>query len=304
MNIDVNTRFITLIGTPLDQSFAARMQNAGYRAGGFNLCYFYTEADDAHLAEIMQGIRYMPSFTGCAVTKPNKVSVLPYLDELDPLCAKMGACNTVVKRDGKLIGYNTDGIGFLRAIDEETDLDIPSNRFFCFGAGGAGRAICSALAHRGAQKIYLTDLYPESARRLADDINGHFAPIAEAVPYGDYTRLADCTVVINASGVGMGATVGQTPLPEEQIRPEQFYFDACYNPDRTQFLLNAQAHGCKILNGLGMSLYQGVVQVELWTGKPAPVEAMRGELAAILKEKAWAAAHADDETFCKKGGKR
>ena len=96
MNIDISTRMITLIGAPLNQSFAARMQNAGYEAAGLNMLYFYTEADQEHLGDIVNGIRHM-NFAGFAVTKPNKVEVLRYLDELDPLCREIGACNTVVK---------------------------------------------------------------------------------------------------------------------------------------------------------------------------------------------------------------
>ena len=117
-----------------------------------------------------------------------------------------------------------------------------------------------------------------------DDINNNFAPVAEYVPYGEYSKLAACNVVINASGVGMGKSIGKSPLPKEYIQSSQFYFDACYNPERTQFLLDAEEKGCKVLNGLGMSLYQGVAQIELWTGKRAPVEAMRQELLTILKE--------------------
>ncbi|MBO4330441.1 MAG: shikimate dehydrogenase, partial [Oscillospiraceae bacterium] len=280
----------------------ARMQNAGYAAGNFNLCYFYTETDDRYLGEIIEGIRRMPSFIGAAVTKPNKVKVLQYLDELDPLCRKMGACNTVVKLpDGRLKGYNTDGSGFLRSIKEEAGLSIPEHTFFCFGAGGAGRAICSVLAYNGARKIYITDIFRESADKLAGDINANFAPIAEAAPYEDRSAVSESSVVINASGVGMGDTAGQSPLPEELIKAEQFYFDACYNPDKTQFLLNAEKKGCRILNGLGMSLYQGVVQIELWTGKEAPVEAMRRELTDILAEKAWSQNHAESEVFGKQG---
>lgn len=285
MNIDIGTKFITLIGTPLGQSFAARMQNAAYDAAGLNMRYFYTETDETHLGEIINGIRYMPSFAGAAVTKPNKVKVLQYLDKLDPLCAKMGACNTVVKaKDGKLIGYNTDGAGFLRSITEEGGIDIRGGVFFCYGAGGAGRAICSELAYNGAERIYVTDLFESSSRALVEDINNNFAPIAVFVDHGDHSRVQDCDVVINASGVGMGLSMGQTPMPEEYILPHQFYFDACYNPDKTQFLLNAEAKGCRILNGLGMSLYQGVAQIELWTGQNAPVETMRQELMTILAE--------------------
>lgn len=119
MKVDINTKMVTLIGTPLGQSFAARMQNAGYEAAGLNMLYFYTQADSEHLGEIVAGIRHM-NFAGFAVTKPNKVQVLRYLDELDPLCRKMGACNTVVKTpEGRLIGYNTDGVGFYTSLTQE-----------------------------------------------------------------------------------------------------------------------------------------------------------------------------------------
>lgn len=284
MKVDINTKMITLLGTPLSQSFAARMQNAGYEAAGLNMLYFYTETDNEHLGDIVNGLRYM-NFAGFAVTKPNKVKVLEYLDELDPLCEKMGASNTVVKSaDGKLVGYNTDGVGFYTSLTEEGGVQVDQSVFFCFGGGGAGRAICSILAYKGARKIYVTDAYEPCANSLVDDINNNFAPVAEYVPYGEYSKLAACNVVINASGVGMGKSIGKSPLPKEYIQSSQFYFDACYNPERTQFLLDAEEKGCKVLNSLGMSLYQGVAQIELWTGKRAPVEAMRQELLTILKE--------------------
>ena len=301
MQPDINTKFITLVGTPLNQSFAARMQNTGYEAAGLNLCYFYTETDDSHLKEIVDGIRFMPSFIGAAITKPNKVKVLQYLDELDPLCEKMGASNTLVKLpDGKLKGYNTDGSGFLISLTEEGKINVAESSFFCIGAGGAGRAMCSILAYNGAKKIFVTDLFKDNAKQLVNDINMNFAPVAEFVPYGTYDQLAECNVVMNASGIGMDKTEGQSPLPEEYIRDDQFYFDACYNPDKTQFLLNAEKHGCRILNGLGMSLYQGVVQIELWTGKKAMTEVMRQELITIIKEKAWTDAHKDSSLFSEK----
>lgn len=284
MHIDIHTRFITLLGDPLAQSFAARMQNRGYEAAGLDLVYFYTVTGPEHLGEIIQGLRHMP-FAGFAVTKPNKVKVLEYLDELDPLCAKMGSSNTVVKLpDGRLKGYNTDGVGFSRALDE-AGVSVKEKTFFCIGSGGAGRAICSALAYHGAGRILIADLAEESARSLAGDINQNFAPVAEAIPYGDFSRVQEANAVINASGVGMGKTIGQTPLPPEYIRPGQFYFDACYNPARTRFLENAEKAGCLVLNGLTMSLYQGTAQVELWSGQEAPVEAMRQELEKILAEK-------------------
>lgn len=284
--IDINTKMVTLLGKPLGQSFAARMQNAGYKAAGMNMLYFYTEVKNKHLEDVINGIRYM-NFAGFAVTKPNKVKVLDYLDELDPLCTKMGSCNTVVKSpDGKLIGYNTDGIGFYRSITEDGGVDVENSVFFCIGAGGVGRAICSILANYNAKKIYIMDMDEVSARNLVQDINSNFDPVAEFIHSGDFDKIAESDVVINASGIGMAntASFGHSPMPKELIKPNQFYFDASYNPKRTAFLEHAKEAGCKVLNGLGMSLYQGAAQIELWTGQEAPIDAMREELLQILRE--------------------
>ncbi|MCQ2501334.1 MAG: shikimate dehydrogenase, partial [Lachnospiraceae bacterium] len=162
--VNIDTKMITLIGKPLGQSFAARMQNAGYAAANLNYLYHYTEADSSHLKEIIDGVRYMPSYAGCAVTKPNKVAVMQYLDETDPLCKKIGSCNTVVKTpEGKLRGYNTDALGFYRSLVENGKMEAEGKTFFCFGAGGVGRAICCILAVKGAKRVYITDIYPQAA---------------------------------------------------------------------------------------------------------------------------------------------
>lgn len=285
MNVDINTKMITLLGTPLSQSFAARMQNRGYEAAGLNMLYFYTEVDNEHLGDVINGLRYM-NFAGFAVTKPNKVEVLKYLDELDPLCEKMGSSNTVVRtEDGRLIGYNTDGLGFLTSLTDEGGVKVEGNSFFIFGSGGAGRAIAATLAYNNAKKIYVTARTLAHSEELAAELRENFGADAEAVPHGDYSKLGECNVIINSSGIGMGKTMGQSPLPKEYLRPDQFCFDACYNPAKTQFLLDAEEVGCPILNGLGMSLYQGAAQIELWTGKPAPVDAMKQELLDIISEK-------------------
>ncbi|MDD2981238.1 MAG: shikimate dehydrogenase [Hespellia sp.] len=285
MTVDINTKMITLLGDPLKQSFAAQMQNCGYESAGLNMIYFYTEVNNDHLADVVNGLRYM-NFAGFAVTKPNKVKVLEYLDELDPLCEKMGASNTVVKTpEGKLVGHNTDGIGFIRSIEKDGGIKVDENVYFCIGSGGAGRAMCSALAYYGAKKIYITDMFEESSKSLVEDINKNFAPVAEFVPSGDFSKVAEADVVMNASGIGMGSHIGENPMPAECIKADQFYFDACYNPDKTQFLLDAEAKGAKVLNGLGMSLYQGAAQIELWTGKEPPIEAMRQKLLDIISGK-------------------
>ena len=126
--------------------------------------------------------------------------------------------------------------------------------------------------------------FEKAAELGATDVLGSIWTRDKAYYIDQVAKIAECNVVMNASGIGMGSTIGQTPMPVEHIQPGQFYFDACYNPDKTQFLLNAEEKGCQVLNGLGMSLYQGAAQIELWTGEKAPVEAMRKELMDILAE--------------------
>lgn len=284
MTVNISTKFITLLGKPLHQSFSARMQNAAYRAMGKNMLYFYTEAEENQLEDIIKGIRNMP-FAGFAVTKPNKVEVLKYLDELDPLCEKIGACNTVAVRNGRLIGYNTDSTGFRISLQKETGIDVSQKTFFCAGAGGAGRAICCVLADDRAKKIYIFDKIDSRAQTLAEDINKNFGPVAEFVSFGDKAAMekaGGADVLINATGVGMAETIDQSPFYEDIIRPEHICYDATYNPIETCFLRQGRERGCVTVNGIGMLLYQGVAQIKIWTGEDAPVETMARELEDIL----------------------
>ena len=290
MDININTRMIALLGKPLSQSYAARMQNAAYKAAGINMLYFYSEVENEHLLDVVNGIRHM-SFAGFAVTKPNKVEIMKYVDEKDSLCEKMNASNTVViLPDGKLKAYNTDGIGFIRALKEEMpNINVKESTFFCVGAGGAGRAISSVLAYYGAKKIYIANRTISKAEKLVDDINKNFAPVAELVDLNDEAMLKDkireSDVIMNNTGLGMATKLEETPIPKEYLIPGRLCFDATYNPAKTRFLSEAEEMGCSIMNGLGMSLYQGAEQIELWSGKDAPIEAMRQELMNILSEK-------------------
>ena len=288
MRIDVNTRFVTLIGKPLSQSFAARMQNAGYEAAGCNMVYCYTESGGAHLGEIINGIRYMPCFAGCAVTKPDKVEVMRYLDGFDPLCKKIGSCNTVVKTpDGKLIGYNTDGYGALRSLKEQ-GCRIEGGTMFSFGAGGTGRSVCFELANEGAKRIYICSR-SEGCETVCRELNEYYPGVCVPVRAADEDAvagaLAESDIVLNLSGVGMRGKEGATCVDKKYLKPEHVCFDATYNPPETRFLREAKEVGCKTINGLDMSLYQGLRQIQLWTnGACAPLDAMRQELLTIMDE--------------------
>ncbi len=289
MKIDVNTRFVTLIGKPLGQSFAARMQNAGYEASHCNMVYLYTEADNEHLGEIMNGIRYMPGFKGCAVTKPCKVEVMKYLDDFDPLCRKIGSSNTVVKTAaGLLVGYNTDGYGALRSLKEE-GCRIKGKTMFSFGAGGTGRSVCVELADEGAKRIYICSrsaACEELCKELEEYYPGVCIPVRAADEAAVAKALAESDIVLNLTGAGMSGKEDSTCVDKRFLKPEHICFDATYNPPETRFLREAKEVGCKTINGLDMSLYQGLRQIQLWTdGECAPLDAMRQELITIMEER-------------------
>ena len=290
MKVDINTKLITLIGTPLSQSFAARMQNAGYESANYNMLYFYTEVGNDHLQDAINAVRYMPSFAGCAVTKPNKVEVMKYLDDFDPLCKKMGSSNTVVKTaEGHLIGYNTDGYGALRSLKEELG-ELKGKVMFSFGAGGTARSVCFELADAGAKRIYICSR-SGSCEELSAELNKYYPDVCvpiravneEAIAAG----LAETDIVLNLTGAGMRGKEDTTCVDKKLLKPEHICFDATYNPPETRFLREAKEVGCKTINGLDMSLYQGLRQIQLWTGgQCAPLEAMRKELMDIMAEKA------------------
>jgi len=283
--ITVDTKLIPLLGNPLRQSFAPRMQNSAYQAMGFDAVYFPLEIENDHLGDVVNALRWM-NVPGFAVTKPNKVEVLQYLDELDELAEKMGACNTVVNKNGVLKGYNTDGVGGVTDLIQH-GIDIASCTFFALGAGGCGRAMCFTLAHYGAKKIYIADC-TDAGLVLAEEVNKNFGPIATACHTDDketvLKMVRESDVLMNLSGVGMYPNVEETWIDKKYLEHKPVCFDATYNPLKTQFLIEAEEVGCKIINGLGMSVNQGAIQANLWTGQPEPYEAMMKEINVILKE--------------------
>lgn len=285
--ITVDTGLIPLLGKPLRQSFAPRLQNATYKALGLDFRYFPLEVENDHLGEIVQAWRTVNS-PGFAVTKPNKIKVIDYLDGLDELAEKMGAVNTVVKRGDKLIGYNTDGEGFVRSFIAETDAKLEEKTFLCYGAGGAGRAICCSLAYHGAKKIVIVDLSNANAQDLADEVNRVFAPVASWISFAEKAKIAEAIrsadVVMNNSGVGMYPKTDQTPIDKALLNKGQICFDATYNPLKTLFLREAEEVGCRIINGQGMSVYQAAIQINLWSGKPEPIDLLWGENNRIVQE--------------------
>ena len=285
--VTVETKLVGLLGEPLKQTFSPQMHNESFQKLNLDYFYFPIEVNNENLETVVNGIRKM-HFAGFNVTKPNKIKIMEYLDELDELAEKIGSVNTVVMKDGKLKGYNTDGEGFVRSFADESGLDLKQCTFFIFGAGGAARAVASTLAFKGAKKLYITDMFDAASTSLVNDINSKIAPCAEKVAFDEaliVAAVATSNVVINASGVGMYPHLGETPLAKEHLRKDMFVADLTYNPDKTQLLLDAEAAGCKIMNGIGMVINQGAKAFSLWTGVPEPVAMMRETITKIVAGK-------------------
>lgn len=283
------TKLIALLGTPLGQSFSPRMQNEAYAAMGFDAHYFPLECDNTLIGNNIANIKKDDSFAGFAVTKPNKEFAVQFMDEMDSLAEKMGTINTVVRSaDGKLKGYNTDGYGATKSLQLE-GVDFENSTFFVWGAGGTGKSVCFTMAHMGAKKMYICSR-SEKCEVLAKDLNEKFGrEVAVAIRQANHDEVVKaaqtCDVLMNLSGLGMRGHEGETVIEKENIKPNQICFDATYNPLKTQFLLDAEAQGCKIINGLGMVIYQGARQIELWAGvEKAPVEQMTETINQIVAE--------------------
>jgi len=284
--ITVNTKLIGLLGYPLKQTFSPQMHNEIFCKLKLDYLYFPIEVEDDKLEIVVEGIKNM-NFIGFNVTKPYKIKILEYLDELDALAEEIGSVNTVVIKDGKLIGYNTDGKGFIRALFDKTNIDFCKNIFFIIGAGGASRAISFALAHKGVKKIYVLDKFPEASLSLVNDINNKIGEYAEFIAFDEdliAQYIGKSNILVNASGVGMYPNIKKTPIKKEYLKKNLFVCDAIYNPLKTKLLLDAEEKECKTMNGIEMGIYQGAKAFSLWTGLKEPVRMMRNVIYKIIAE--------------------
>lgn len=261
-----------VFGHPIGHSLSPLMHNAAFWATGFNANYFAVDAKEP--GQIIAGMRAL-SIRGASVTIPHKTAVLSQLDALDPQAAKIGAVNTIVNEDGRLIGYNTDFDGLLRALKSKTDvadLDV-----VIVGAGGAARAAAGGILSAGG-RVMICSRTPDSGESLAAELNCEHRPL-EKLP----KLKAD--ILIHATPVGMSPKEGVSVVPADMLRSGMLVMDMVYAPIRTQLLQDASAAGCETIDGSEMFVHQGARQFELWTGLEAPVDIMRLFVHAALKQK-------------------
>ncbi len=267
-----------LIGDPVDHSMSPAIQNAAFRSTGIDAVYVPLHVKRQSLRDAIQGLRAL-EVKGFNVTAPHKVSVLRYLDKIETSAAAIGSVNTVTNEDGKLCGYNTDGAGALKAL-EEAGASPDGKSILIFGAGGASRAIAYTLAQHG-NSVRIVNRTIAKAKELARRVRGKFhIDVAYASLSSKLLRVfvEQGDIVVNASSMGMDG-MANPPVEVKWLRPDQWVFDLVYKPLQTRFLEVAGLAGAKSITGLDMLVNQGACSFELWTGRKAPMLEMRHAIA-------------------------
>ncbi|MCS6897305.1 MAG: shikimate dehydrogenase [Nitrospira sp.] len=283
MMIDTHTQFCGIIGNPVEHSLSPAIHNAAFRALGVNCVYLAWKVE--RIGDALRGLRALGNFRGASVTIPHKVSALPFLDEIEPTAARIGAINTIVSEGGRLIGHNTDATGALRAL-REGGVALAGRRIVMVGSGGAARAIAFALAaESGAEKLTILGIDHAERTTLLNDLRAKTAlPVDGAGLEEDILRriIPEAHVLIHCTPVGMFPKVDATCVPASLLHADLAVMDIVYNPRTTRLLKEASLVGCRTIGGLDMFLHQAVAQFELWTNRPAPVDVMRSVVESRL----------------------
>ena len=280
MQITGQTRIYALFGWPVEHSLSPTMHNAAFEACRLDAVYIPWSVAPAHFVSIFQAIRGIGNFCGGNVTIPHKEKAAENVDELSPEAALLGAVNTIVPKEGKLLGYNTDGQGFLLALEKEMHFSPRGKSVVIVGAGGAAKAVCFSLAQSEARQIAIVNRTLSRAQKLADFLQGNF-PGCHSVALSLHDTyvlsvLGQSDLVVNATSLGWEPS-DLSPIDCSPLRPGVRVVDLVYCGE-TQFLREAKRRGARCAGGREMLLYQGALAWELWTGKPAPLDVMRSVL--------------------------
>lgn len=273
-NPNYKAELVGVFGHPVAENPTVVMQEAAFQALNLNWRYLTIEVLPEDLGAAMQGLRAF-RMRGINLTIPHKVEVLKYLDVVQPDAALMGAVNTVVRKDNLLIGENTDGKGFMRALAQDAQVDPKGTSVVVLGAGGAARAITVELALAGARQISIVNRSEDRGETLCQLLNEKTPVQADYIPWKDAFEIPkDTDILINATSIGLYPNVHQKPeIIYDSLHGGMVVCDVIPTP-KTLFLTEAEKHGAKVISGLGMLVYQGAIGFTLWTGLEAPVEAM------------------------------
>ena len=281
MTITAQTQLCGLLGNPVDHSLSPAIHNAAFEELGLNFAYLAFPVED--LENALRGIRALGHIRGFSVTIPHKVSIMPLLDSVETTAKHIGSVNTIIKDRGMLVGSNTDASGALQAL-RQGGVDLAGQRVIMLGSGGAARAVAFGLCMEGSighltllgiddqeRSALATDLKAKTGISISDDQ-------LNASTLG--SALAEAHLLIHCTPIGMHPKIEHSCVPKELLHPRLTVMDIVYNPLKTQLLQDAQAAGCRTIQGIEMFLHQAVGQFELWTGESAPVDTMRKILTA------------------------
>lgn len=293
----ITTLRLGLIGNPVAHSFSPRLQQAALDALSIAARYDLWQTEPEELASRVASL-LAADCLGANVTIPYKQAVLPYMDVVDPIAARIGAVNTIVRRDGYLHGYNTDAPGLLHALAEQgvgQRLDDERISFagytaILLGAGGAARGAAFALASAGVERLIIVNRTLERAQRLATEVQQYSDCQIFCLNDPEFLIPHPSSLIINATPLGMHLAnkhgeheknENSSPLSADvlaRFASDTLVYDMIYHPTQTRLLCQARILGLRAINGLSMLLHQGALAFTLWTGQPAPLEIMRATL--------------------------
>ena len=282
-----HTHLTALLGSPVAHSISPLMHNEAFQLLDLDYTYLCFEVNEETLPAAVDGLKAC-GIRGFNLTMPNKNKIVELLDELSPAARLIGAVNTVVNDDGHLIGYNTDGVGYMQAV-KDAGYDITGKTITIMGAGGAATAICAQAALDGVEKIHIfareTSRFWDRTQKLAENINSTLPCKAVLHENKDTAALAqaisESALLLNATSVGMAPNTEGTIIEDTSLyHPDLIVSDVIYNPRETRFLKEAREAGCRTFNGMYMLLYQGAEAFRLWTGKEMPVKEIKANFFA------------------------
>jgi shikimate dehydrogenase len=284
MEISGKTKICGIIGDPVEHTLSPAMHNAAFNNLKLDFIYVAFRVKTNELENAMRGVRTL-GIHGLNVTMPHKNLVIDCLDEIDPTAKFIAAVNTILNDNGKLIGFNTDGVGALKAL-KENGVDLNGKKLLLLGAGGAANAIAFHAAQE-AEELVILNRTAEKAKKSAELLRRKLNKKIRANSLSaSHIRgeLRDSDILINATSVGMHPKVDQSPVRPEWLRPSLCVMDIVYNPIVTRLAKDAKSKGAKVISGIEMLIYQGAASFEIWTNHPAPIKTMRKAVLNKLSE--------------------
>lgn len=285
-NITGKTKLVCLLGYPISHSLSPQMHNTAFNYLELGYAYLAFDTKKDELENVVKAMRVL-NVSGFNVTMPHKQNIIPLLDEVSLEAQWIGAVNTVHNDNGKLVGYNTDGKGYIKSL-KEADIAFEGKKLVLVGAGGAARAVAVQLAIDGAGEIVILNRHIAGAEKIRNIIS-HKIPACKvsALEFNQENlkeALKDADILVNTTSLGMNDQEDKSIVSDPSVfRRELIVSDIIYNPAKTKLLKMAEAAGCRTINGFGMIIWQGAMAFKIWTGEDMPVDLVKQEFLANME---------------------